>query len=61
MRVVRPLSGRATTGERAWKRERVAKPDERLYLGSVRCSPLGTSGDPPGMKRLAWELGEFLA
>ena len=41
--------------------ERVAKPDERLYFGSVRCSPLGTSGDPPGMKRLAWELGEFLA
>ena len=43
MRVVRPLSDRATTGERAWKRERVSAPPCMWDLGHLGARLLGTS------------------
>ena len=54
MRVVRPLSGRATTGERAWKRERVSAPPCMWDLGRFEARLLGTSCLTPSNELPDW-------
>ena len=54
MRVVRPFIVDATTGERAWKRERVSAPPCMWDLGRFEARLLGTSCLTPSNELPDW-------